>query len=61
MLLRGNKAGVLKITVWFVVIFVLNKVSNGNGEVYCCFLSSLTISQNHEGVETLEANSAVFI
>lgn len=26
MLLRRNKADVLKITVWFVVIFVLNKV-----------------------------------
>lgn len=42
MLLRRNKANVLKITVWFVVIFVLNKVSNGKCEAFCSFYFSHT-------------------
>lgn len=52
MLLRRNKAGVLKITVWFVVIFVLNKVSNGKRDV-CCSFFPLTISLNYEDILTL--------
>lgn len=49
MLLRRNKAGVLKITVWFVVKFVLNKVSNGKREVCCSFFLTF-FSLNYEGI-----------
>lgn len=40
MLLRRNKADVLKIPVCCVVIFILNKVSIGKGEVCSAFCFS---------------------